>query len=328
MSVRNELLKHQSVLIDTKQASFWSNLSNDPILMGTFGGRQAQFGIRRVSRYQKEIFYKISLNQPPELPFWLQDYLPLVFEDGADSRKRDLRIEGKRWLVECLRPEAGQEKYFADATDGSMKERFSDLVKLASRIETETFPIERSIEIFKQRNVVGIFWALAAVIGALLIIIFLIGVDQQYGNWWGKGNPSKRSANEIIWPRIIPADSNILLKVSSDKAVVHLKETVTLTYDLLTRYNTNPIEFRNIGQFDGFRVERKSLADQNVKQEVVQYKGKKYAKGTLKTLTLISVKTGEHILYPGSLYVILLKEKKEKVGMNLIADPLKITVSE
>lgn len=331
MSIKEELIKHQAVLTDSKSSSFWSSLSGTPTLTGQFEGREVQLGVRQVSKYSTEVFFKFKLESALDLPFMVWDYCPLVMNDSSELQRSNVRIEGRRWLTEIVRPQSGNERFFQEQTDEMLRGRLSALSQLARKIETEQFSLEGSIAVFKKNlardlciviGVVGLFVAYFA------ISFYFTGYKTQgLKNQQHYANPVTSVALGGRGARKIYNDSDIFLKAVVDKTTVYPNEQIILTYDLYTRYDSRYEGFEDEGRFRGFWMER-IAPGKDVAREVVQWQGRKFVRATIRTIALFPISSGKQIIHPGSVKASVRKKNNKKMDMLLTVDPVEIMVKD
>lgn len=341
MHLREHLMRLQSVLTEVTPLSVQSSFFSDLFLSGRFAGLETRFGVRKAAGYHAEIFFKIRVNCPQNLPLWLQDYCPLRFHEGSAFSSTDLRIEGGQWLTERVRYAKGNEAFFEVQTEESIRERLTKLYQLACGIETGEFSLKNSTDALQRKNIIRFSLLLSGAILVVVLSAIVISAPILSSQILAMGakaqGPRKtkvtyppayqarvRAAYAVRERRIVPSNSNIFLNVIPDRTTVPMGEKVVLTYSIFTRYETKCWGFYNEGKFQGFRAERPDSSD--AMREMVEYKGKKFVKFGIGSVTLSPTGMGEKIIYPGSVFISARDPKGEILDMYLNTKPMVLTV--
>jgi len=336
LSVRDQLLKHKSALIGGEFSA------DDETLVGNFDGKAAQFGSRKVSGASREVFFRVKIAGEWDLPLWMQNYCPLIFPEGAEFEKADIRLEAGSWLTRVVRPGRDVEGYFSAQTADSIKEHFTSLSRLACEIEKGDFSLRRSIHALQKKSILRLSFLLAGALTVIILSVIVISAPVIYTqNNVPRGN-TQHSGEEVLVStqvaraqadyamrerRIFPSNSNIFLNVTADRTVVALGEKIILSYKVYTRYSAKCWGFYNVGRFQNFKVLRKD-PDKNTPREEVEYQGKKFIRFAAGTAMLSPLKIGEQIIYPGTVFITARSEAGEIMDIYLTTKPMTIRVFE
>ncbi|HOW58270.1 MAG TPA: BatD family protein [Candidatus Omnitrophota bacterium] len=333
MGIEKELLKAGGVLRDAKLSPAPGDF---PFIGGKFDGRIAQWGIGKASKKKTEVFFKICLLKPLDLPFWLQEHCPIDLGTAGHPQTSNLSIEEKIWLVEHIPLQEDRESYFSAQTDTSIREHFAGLSDIAFKLESGEVSLERIVNDFQRTSVRDYFKTLLiglCVVVALIVLFVVFAINKRAGVGGGEQQLEEQTikkgelqpAKAVRKRRIVPSDNNVFLKVAVDKTVVPLNESVTLTYDLFTRYETRFWGFYNEGNFTGFQKIEKDVGT-DILREMVDYEGQKFSKVLIGSYTLVPLRTGKQTIHPGVALVSVKTKRGEIVDMYLKARPIEITV--
>lgn len=316
--------------------------SRDEILAGHFGGREVQFGIRKVPGASAEVFFSVKSMKKLDLPLWMQNYCPLIFQEGSEFKDTDVRIEAGPRLTELIRSDRDAEGYFAAQTDDSIRKHLTVLCQLACGIETDSFSLRRSIEALQRKSILRLFFLLVGALSVVVLSVIVISAPVFYkqinvslGDSQNLGNSVPTSTYvaraqaglAVRERRIFPSNPSIFLDVVADRTEVTLGGKVVLNYEVYTRYSAKCWGFYNVGNFQNFKVERKDPARDTPREEV-QFQGKKFIKFEAGTATLFPLKTGAQIIYPGTVFITARSATGEIMDMYLTTKPIMIKVFE
>ncbi|GEM_PF-3104960 len=336
-------LKFCDILKDAKVSEEPNLADGDINIVGQFEERNARFGVRKgAGKKMVEAFFQIGISLPADLAMTGIPYCPFEADGRSGFQKANLGIENGKWLTERIYLSRGEDVYFGVQSEESLREHFAKLGQLASRIEENEFSLKENMVEVKGKNERFIFLMLLL---ALLAIVFAVAVisgpvvsGRKNFNQRGvqkstetrvlkKQTVQKQVAYGVRERRIVPSNSNIFLNVIPDRTSVPMGEKVILNYSIFTRFGTKYWGFYNEGKFQNFRVERNDI-DGGGEREVVQYKGKKFIKFDVGTVSLFPLKTEKQQIYPGAAFVSVRSEKGDIMDMYLNTKPLEITVLE
>lgn len=332
MNIQNQLRTLQGVLTDRKSASVMASLLKDPMVVGRFENREAQFGVRRVSG-KKEIFFQVRLQEVVALPFWLKTNCPLKTDEALRRMRMDLAIEHARWLTAYvrLRREPEEDALAFLQTEESVRQLLNLLTQRAHRIESGEYSVQQNVLDFQRTGVRDFFKTLALsiiLIVALFAGLAILAFSAKKAFMWEKKILQKQPGMQggaCPKEQLILSHQSIFLKATADKMSVGIGEEVTLTYHLFTRYETRYWGLHQEGDFQGFEIATKEDKINSARQ-IVDYEGKKYAKSKVMTVSLIPLRAGKKTVYPGIGFVSVKKRSGEIVDMYLPIEPLEITV--
>ena len=340
MSVRDEILKHQGVLIEAKPIFGQDPTDEEFSLAGKFKNRAAAFGVRKSKDGIREIFYRVAIRPVVELPPALQKDCPVIFPKGPEFAGADVRIVENHWLTERVREEKSPEEHFATQTDVLLTERLTALSRLGSRMDTGDFSLQPSIEAHVKTNIRQFTWVLSGCFAVLVLAVVAVSVPFFFKPLGISGAKEGSSANSTLRStriaraqaelarsqrNIIPPGSNVFLMVTPDKTTVPVGGKVTLLYEVLTRYSAKCWGFNNEGKFQHFQVERKDPAP-DTPRVVVPMNGKKFLKFSVGTATLVPQRAGEQVIYPGTAFVSARAESGQILDVYLTTKPMAINV--
>ena len=162
------LLKFKEVLENPK-ACFFPRSFMQPTVRGKFKGYNAEYGLTYQMESGVEIFYRLAMKKPLNIPFALWDKCPV-----SDSNKKltNVHIGFRKWVTMTSHTSyynfRWAEKYFAKKSCKAIEKKFEKLVEVAAQIENGTLSIDKAISKEQKDLVQGLI-----VVAILIPIIFI-----------------------------------------------------------------------------------------------------------------------------------------------------------
>jgi len=108
----------------------------------------------------------------------------------------------------------------------------------------------------------------------------------------------------------VPADTNIYVTASVDKAAAYPNEQVLLTYSLFTRYDTRYEGFGEEPEMSGFWIEE-FPPEREIRRETVRVNGKQYIKAEIRQIALFPTAPASYEIKPGTLKASIRQEQQQ-----------------